>query len=138
MDIAPLTGWWFHSIKDERIAEQGQILRAVDGEYLVQFYDWWHGEPSEARIVALADMQCWRFYPIQAWLREADARDQAEGESLGNRTCPRCCAVGEILRSKGAPGDFLIIWRREGIFWSLDTGLSADEVRDPGLGCGYD
>ncbi len=51
--------------------------------------------------------------------------------------CPRCGRLGAVTRDGG--GEFRIEWRDEANGWTWrDAAVTADELRSPEFGCGYD
>lgn len=134
-----LEGWWFHSTTSEGALKwQGQILAEKNlGEYEVQLYEWGFGEPTDRLVVSLSDMRQWRFYPFNAWMREAHALSLVSPAILRQKRCPRCVAVGDVYAAQ-KDDTFVIIWRKNGEFSSLDTGVTARGIQDPTFGCGYD
>jgi hypothetical protein len=60
-----LIGRWFHSFHADgrTVIWQGQILGLTHGRYLVQLYEWVLGEPSTERLIPVADVAGWQFYP---------------------------------------------------------------------------
>lgn len=138
---AQFVGWWFHSLdKDGHFKWQGQIIREVDAARVeVQLYEWGFGMASDREIVALDEMRTWRFYPFIEWQREAYAMTRVSGPIVARKDCPRCSAIGDVYAAaSGRADEFAVIWRKEGKFWSMDTGVSLREVRDPRCGCGHD
>lgn len=59
-----LIGSYFHTWDDDgTLNEQGRVLsRHADGYYLVQFYEWFMGEPSSRQLRAFESMVSWTFY----------------------------------------------------------------------------
>jgi hypothetical protein len=58
-----IVGKWFHSIVDNAIEKQGQVLTTSnDKTYLVQYYSWITTEPTTQKIIDIADMKAWNFY----------------------------------------------------------------------------
>lgn len=53
-----------------RVENQVRIMSEVDHRvYLVQFYSWWDGSPTNTQIIPLSDMRRWKCYEThQAWL----------------------------------------------------------------------
>jgi hypothetical protein len=64
-----LIGKFFHSYKDGETQWQGQVLsRPSAGLYLVQLFEWLMGEPSDQKLISLAEMKEWTFYDtVEEW-----------------------------------------------------------------------
>ena len=56
------------------------------------------------------------------------------------KTCPRCGVVGTVTEDPPRHGFgeyFTVVWSRRGKEWR-DTMVTAEDLRDPVFGCGYD
>ena len=59
-----LIGCYFHSINPRgKVEWQGQVIgRPEPGVYLLQLFEWFHGDPNVCRLVKVEDMHGWLFY----------------------------------------------------------------------------
>jgi hypothetical protein len=59
----PLVNRWFHTFEGEDLHWQGHILAMVSPDlFLVQLYEWFHGDTSQQQLVPLEQMKNWKFY----------------------------------------------------------------------------
>jgi len=59
-----LVGRWFHTWEKDELAWQGTVeAEILPGWYLVQLFEWFHGEPSVQRVVRIEEMTGWHLYP---------------------------------------------------------------------------
>ena len=86
-DPASPVGKFFHSVYEKgeadsggelmegKIKWQGRVLSAQPGDcFLVQLYSWVHGGETDRKLIPVAQMVNWIFYPSQAaWNRAGDA-----------------------------------------------------------------
>lgn len=58
VESAALVGKWFHKFEeDDKLTRQGRVVSCVsDGVYLIQYYSWAMGNPSDQEIVPLREM----------------------------------------------------------------------------------
>jgi hypothetical protein len=66
--LATIIGRCFHTFKqtksgDDGVQYQGVVrARVEEGIYLVQYFEWFVGEPSTMALVRIEDMLAWQFY----------------------------------------------------------------------------
>lgn len=66
-----LCGLWFHTFHpDGQIKYQGQVMQKLGRHYLVQYYNFTWGEPSNLELVPFKEMLDWHYY-----LTSEDMRD---------------------------------------------------------------
>jgi hypothetical protein len=54
-------------------------------------------------------------------------------------TCPRCSRRGVVAADALGQGQYVIDWSDEEHGWKWrDAGVTADELKSPEFGCGYD
>lgn len=69
-DARSLVGSFFHGTAERRW--QGCVVAEPSpGVYLVELFSWASGQPTEQRLVRLADMAEWSFYDSAEWMNNA-------------------------------------------------------------------
>jgi hypothetical protein len=66
-----LVGAWFHSVEENKIRTQGQIIGKEEGYYHVQLYEWLMGTATIIQIVHPSNMTSWHFYNDAEDMRDA-------------------------------------------------------------------
>jgi hypothetical protein len=98
---APKIELWFHSHHEEMegrpIKEQGVVLRVLEGnKFVVLLFSFGDGTPSDEKVVSLAEMSGWDFYPNGRAMR------MAYYKSLGHN--PKECEEDERCNELMAAG----------------------------------
>lgn len=80
-----LLNWFVHAPRDHPLfsTHQGQIRERIsDFHYLVQWFSWWDGCPTNAVILAVDEMAGWKFYDDHEDFLAAGDRVQNETNRL--------------------------------------------------------
>lgn len=98
-----LTGMYFHILNDDgRINKQGTVLGRIDDHhYMVVYFEWLMGGPSDMCVVTVVDMRSWLFYETAEQMQ-----DYCEHAPQARRLTLRAQeVVGEILERTSEHGD---------------------------------
>ena len=78
----PIDGNYFHVMRDEKIAKQGQVVRAYsddDGTYLILWFGRDTGEPTHYELRSRVSLWGYRFYRSrEEWLDKAKELEETE------------------------------------------------------------
>ena len=66
-------GHYFHEIDvDDKMKTQGVVIANPEpGWYLVQLFEWLHGNPTSRHLVRIEDMRSWCFYEDSEAMKSA-------------------------------------------------------------------
>lgn len=78
-----MVGWFVHTYdSDGTLHYQGEVaFQVTDDSYMIQWFEFLMGEPSDCTIHHVSEMGHWKFYPKLEWWKEAYERYSRQSRS---------------------------------------------------------